>query len=164
VWIMKFAVTALPYTDPVVSWATHACSVERKPVVYLVQTWKQLRWASRSYKRLQILRFYWSNTGLDTGILQERFTGAIQRTNFPWRSLWRYCYGKFHLVAPRICTDSGPVGPGPRSQSDAVKAWLIPPTLASVAKTRQYVQAEGNWGDMESDEDSACTSNGSSDS
>ena len=45
-----------------------------------------IRWAFRSYKRLQILRFYWSNTGLDTGILHRRFTGAIRSTQakFSW--------------------------------------------------------------------------------
>jgi len=84
--------------------------VERKPLFNPVQTWKQLRWAFRSYKRLQILRFYWSNIGLYTGILHRRFAGATHRTNFPGRILWRYCYRKFHLVAPGIDTDFGPVG------------------------------------------------------
>jgi len=74
-------------------------------VVNPVQTWKQLPWAFRSYKRLQILRFYCSNTGLYTGILHRRFAGAIYKTNFPGRILWRYCYRKFHLVALGIYTD-----------------------------------------------------------
>ena len=71
---------------------------------------EQLRWVFRSYKGLQILRFYCSNTGLYTGILHRRFAGAIHRTNFPGRILWRYGYRKFHLVAPGIYTDIGPVG------------------------------------------------------
>jgi len=47
---------------------------------------------------------------LYTGILHRIFTGAIHRTNFPGRILWRYCYRKFHLVAPGIYTDLGAVG------------------------------------------------------
>jgi len=76
-----------------------------------VQTWKQLRWAFRSYKRLQILRFYCSNTALYTRILHRRFAGAIYRTNFPGRILRRSCYRKFHLVAPGLYTDFRPIGP-----------------------------------------------------
>jgi len=104
----KFPVTGPLCTDAVVypkSWVTHAFSVERKPVFNPVQIWKQ---AFRSYKRLHILRFYWSNTGLYTGILHRRFAGAIHRTNFPGGILWRYCYRKFHLVALGIYTDFGP--------------------------------------------------------
>ena len=36
---------------------------------------------------------------------------AINRTNFPVKILWRYCYWKYHLVAAGIYTDFGSVGP-----------------------------------------------------
>jgi len=60
---------------------SNPCFFSRKKTC--VESGANLETIPVGYKRLQILRFYWSNTGLYTGILHRRFTGAIHRTNFP---------------------------------------------------------------------------------